>query len=245
MTRKIIFENKAFKKIDKEKVGFNIISNVNSFNSFFEVKELEKEESEFIRFLLSENYFCHQFEEKIIEDDIIKIKKITAEIRAIGRQGILLMGERIYLVMNILKSYKKGTFTKWLESTFNTKKTGYNALAYFELYRTLSNKELKEKLSKIPLRAAYILASRPGNRNIKEDIIRDYYHLKHKNLVSLIKNKLPCSLQDKKSTNTSSDKIINQIFDLLLKIKENKENLLERNKENLLEIIEITNSIIL
>ena len=107
------------------------------------------------------------------------------------------MEERVSRAKDILKPYKNGTFTKWIESTFGAKKTGYNALAYFELYQQLSNNDLREGFKKIPLRAAYILASRPGNHEIKEEIVREYHELGHGDLVNLIQDSFPHLLKIK------------------------------------------------
>ena len=120
-----------------------------------------------------------------------QLYQITEEIRAISRQGAVLLGERVFRVRELLKPYRDRTFTKWLEATFSSRKTGYNFLAYYELYIHLPREELKEKFKKMPSRAAYILASKEGALQEKVSLIEEYSDLGHQELVALIRQTFP------------------------------------------------------
>ena len=161
--------------------------------------------------------------ESQVHNDISNLKSITAEIKAIGRQGILLMGERISQARELLKSYHNGTFTKWLDSTFGSQKTGYNLLTYYDFYSALPEPALKDKFRKLPQKVAYILASRKGDMKKKEEIVRDYDVQKPKDLLSIIQEKLPVKPNDKR---TLKDGNLTRI----LKLKDELKMLVQRKK---------------
>lgn len=131
MSKSSLFENKALQQVG---VGFNLVTNTNSFNALFATKPLEQSEAEQIEKILTDNFQEGFIEKDQVQQDVLQLKQITAEIKAIGKQGTILMGERVHRARELLKSYKDGAFTKWLESAFGTRKTGYNVLAYYEFY---------------------------------------------------------------------------------------------------------------
>jgi hypothetical protein len=237
------FSNPAFQR--NEHAGhFNLVSHVNSFNSIFDVKPLDPNESLKIENLLLENHASEEATHEEIKTDVKKLQSLTADIKAIGRQGTVLIGERVFQAMQILKPYKNGTFTKWLESTFGAKKTGYNCLAYFELYRGLPDDDLREKFKKIPLRSAYILASREGEPKVKEEIIREYHELGHHELITMIQKRLPLLHEDKRSYPKETGKLISQILENFLTLLDRKENLTENEKESILKLKELAEEIL-
>ena len=237
------FSNAAF-QVSENVNHFNLVNHVNSFNSVFDIKPLDTSESVKIEKLLFENNLSREVTDEDIKKDAKKLQSLTADIKAIGRQGTVLIGERVFLAMQILKSYKNGTFTKWLDSTFGAKKTGYNCLAYFELYRGLSNDDLREKLKKIPLRSAYILASRDGEPKIKEEIIRECHELGHHELITIIQKRLPVSTKDRRSCPQGHNKLISKIHEILLVLLEEKKYLTEKEKECICELKEIAEEIL-
>ncbi len=198
MTKKNIFQNKAFEKNASAKTEFHLVPQTNAFNALFNMKTLEKKEELFIEGILSSSIDFGSITAEKVQQDLQQIKKLTEEIKAIGRQGVILMGERVFIAREILKPYRDGTFTKWLETTFGSRKTGYNRLAYFELYKNLPQEDLKELFQKIPQRAAYILASREGPVEIKSDLIRNHSHLGHQELIEIIQKTLPSHSFDHK-----------------------------------------------
>lgn len=234
-----VFTNKAFEKSKQRNHGFNIVSQTNNFNSVFNTQPLDESESNKIEKLLAENFIPESIEESQVEQNSTQLKQITAEIKAIGRQGVVLIGERVAIAKNILKPYKDGTFTKWLESTFGVAKTGYNALSYFELYKLLPQQQLKENFKKIPLRAAYILASRGGSLETKSEIIEKYYNYKHNDLVTIIKERIPIPSKDRRTKKSSTECLITQMLDIAKKIETRKDCLTNADKDKMSEILKI------
>ncbi len=222
MSKSSVFENKAFQQTSSA-IGFNLVSQINSFNSVFDTKPLDSFEVSELETLLADNFLPETIGEEQVEKDMGRLKQITAEIKAIGRQGAILMGERVFMARDILKPYKEGTFTKWLEATFGARKTGYNALAYFDLYSSLPDDELREKFKQIPLRAAYVLASRRGDPETKTTIIREFHGLRHNELVSIIQEKLPVDAVEKKLSKGLNSRLIAQAGEIFKQHHERKE----------------------
>jgi Uncharacterised protein family (UPF0137) len=217
-----LFENKAFQSSTPSGVGFNLISQVNSFSSVFDTKPLERSEATQIEKLLVDGFQPGTIAEDQVPSDVDSLKQITAEIKAIGKQGVVLTGERVQRARELLKPYKDGTFTKWLESAFGTRKTGYNALAYFELYTALPHGDLRDGFKKLQQRTAYILASRDGPIEVKIEILKERHNKGHTELVDLIQKKLPIAAQDKRVSSHPPKKLISQAMAILRKLKELK-----------------------
>ncbi len=199
MAKNSPFSNPAFQQKQSSGAGFNLVPQSNNFQSVFDVKPLDEVDVTTIENLLIENSHPDSMSAVQVKQDIDSLKALTAEIKAIGRQGILLMGERVSKARDMLKSYHQGTFTRWLSTTFGSRKTGYNLLTYYDFYSSLSNQELKEKFRKIPQKAAYILASRKGDMKKKEEIVLNYSDQKPIKLISLIHENLPADEEDRRS----------------------------------------------
>lgn len=229
MSKSSVFENKAFEKTAAGGAGFNLAPLVNNFNSVFETKPVDEAESKRIEKLLADGCVPGSIDEEQVERDFERLKLFTSEIRAIGRQGTILMGERVHKAMEVLKPYKAGTFTRWLESTFTAKKTGYNALSYFELHRDLPQVDLKEKFKKMPLRAAYVLASREGDLDAKANIIREYHEYNYTDLLIIIREKLP-SYRESGRRESFVEKLIVRIRKSAEKLKKRKSELNKGNR---------------
>lgn len=191
MSKSALFSNKAFVDSASNGIGFNLVPQMNSFNAVFQTKPLENAESDKIRRLLHDNLDPDKMTEEQTSRDADQLKQITAEIKAISRQGAILLGERVYRAREILKAYQSGAFTQWLEATFGSRKTGYNMLAYYELYNALPHDGLKEKFKQMPNRAAYILAAKQGDFQAKVAMINENYQLGHRELVGLIRSAFP------------------------------------------------------
>nr|NGX47007.1 hypothetical protein [Chlamydiota bacterium] len=165
MSKRKAFSNLAFQKKPSSKKGtknFNLVTEVklNAFQSVFNTQPLSSRVEINIEKLLVENRVPGENTEKNVSQDIRVVKELTKEIKAIGNQGAFLIGERIAKAREVLKRYKKETFGSWLEETFGNKRTGYNFLAYYELWEGLPDSSLKEKYQLMPRKAAYMLASR-------------------------------------------------------------------------------------
>lgn len=215
------FENVAFKSQSAPGIGFNLITQNNSFSSVFDLRPLEGEDASRIENLLIENFVSGVISDDQVESDIARLKGITSEIKAIGRQSVLMMGERVHLASELLKPYRDGTFTKWLEVVFGSRKTGYNALSYYTFFNALPDDTLRRKFRDMPQKSAYILASRKGGCvEVKAEIVRDYHSLSHGELVALIQSKLPVKEKDGRSKKNSNAKLLSVIRDAVAKIDE-------------------------
>jgi Uncharacterised protein family (UPF0137) len=229
-----LFSNPAFQTQDSHANKFNLVTQANTFNAVFNTQPLEESEALNLERMVLENLQMDAISEEQAHQDIHQLKQITAEIKSIGQQGVILMGERIHRAREILKLYKDGTFTQWLESTLGSKKTGYNMLAYYELYKELPSEGLKEEFKKIPQKAAYILASREGDIGEKVKIIRFSHHLKTQEIISLIQKEFP-SKSHKRTKNTEA-KMIQSIREMIHKIHGNRKYLSKDDKDELLSI---------
>lgn len=188
MPKKTKFSNPALKKTKssgKEK-KFNIVAEINSFNAVFDLQKLDFHEEEGIKEILNSNRIVEDLSEEDVEKDFQALKSLTSEIKSISRQGAFLIGERVVKAREIFKPYRDGTFTLWLESTFGSRKTGYNMLAYYELFKALPNESLKTKYKSMSQKAAYSLATRKGDAQKKIEIIDLHSNLKSRELLLLI-----------------------------------------------------------
>ncbi len=226
-----VLDNPAYKTAPSKGAGFNLVTQVNNFTSVFNTKPLDESDANKIEKLLVENFQPGTIEEEQVEQDMCQMKQLTAEIKSIGKQGVVLMGERGHTAKEILKPYKDGTFSKWLESAFGTRKTGYNALAYFTFHKSLPSDQLKENFKKFPLRAAYALASREGDVETKTAIVRECHDLDHNDIVSMIQEKLPADIEDKRKTKGTRLGLTEQVAEILKKIQKRKDTLSDRERE--------------
>ncbi len=220
----------------------------NAFRSIFDIQKLdETEERALEQLLFDHSRLGEDIEEanaKVAKDAEI-LKKITSEARSINKQGILLVGERIFQAREILKNYEngRGAFTKWLQMTFGSRSSAYNCLSYYEFYQSLPDEDLRVQLKKMPYKAAYALASRDGNMETKSEIIRDYHTEKAENILPIIQEKLPITKDSKNKRDTTSSLISKLEKDAFI-IKKLKEHLNEEDRSRLNKIAEEILSIV-
>lgn len=222
----------AFQENKANSIGFNLVTQVNSFNSVFDTQPLEQHEVNKIEQLFIDSCQTGSVVESQIKKDMEQIKKLTSEIKAIGRQGVILMGERIHQAREILKSYKDGTFIKWIDSTFESRSTAYNMLSYYELYLSLPS-FAKEELKKLPQKAAYILASRNGDTTKKANFIKNFYHLKTDEIIALIREHFPSFTRTSKNENS---RLLENVQEAIKILKSKKNELSEFDKHELLSL---------
>lgn len=248
MSKPSVITNTAFQQKPPMAAGFNLVNQTNSFNSVFDVKPLDSHEDAQLQKILHENFLTfgagEEKENAKLSHDWNEMKVITSQIKAIGKQGTILIGERVSKAQGILKSYKDGTFTKWLELAFGTRKTGYNMLAYYELYSALPHADLKDNFKKLPQKTAYILASRDGDIDKKAEIIREYHDMSHEELVILIQDKFPVASSDKRASKDSNSRFIVSVRDTLEKLQKRKGDLTPTDKMQLKELKTLIDSII-
>lgn len=188
---------------------------LSGFAGIFRFSKLNEKEEGIIFSILS-NYKeegCNSFEK-----DLQDLSSITSEVKSINNQALILHGERIKKAQTILKNYKEGAFTAWLIAAYGNRQTPYNFLQYYEFYNSLPS-ALQSKIDSMPKQAIYTLASRTGEREKKEEIIKNYADEPKRELLSLIRKTFPLNKEDKRQPNTT-----NQVIANLKKTKELMEN---------------------
>jgi Uncharacterised protein family (UPF0137) len=168
--------------------------NLSSFSGVFRVAPLNEKDNEMLLSLLTH----YKNETQEIEGDLFQLGALTAEVKAINNQAIILHGERIKKAQGILKNYRDGAFTTWLIAAYGNRQTPYNFLQYYELHRTLPL-HLHTKLDEMPKQAIYSLASREGDPAQKEQIIQNYEGEPKAQLLELIRHTFPLPRSDKRA----------------------------------------------
>jgi Uncharacterised protein family (UPF0137) len=186
----------ATKKLSKmtNLVELTSSGKLSSFTGVFRVGQLSPKEEEMLQTLLDQ----YKNEEQEIQADLKKLSDITAEVKAINSQAIILHGERIKKAQLLLKNYRDGAFSAWLIAAYGNRQTPYNFLQYFELYSILPE-ALKPKLDEMPRQATYSLASRDAPIEQKQEIIANYRGQPKQELLELIRNSFPLSEKDQRA----------------------------------------------
>ncbi|GEM_PF-248510 len=172
--------------------------NLSSFSGVFRVAPLNEKENEALVSLLEQ----YRNETQEIQEDLFHLSTLTAEVKAINNQAIILHGERIKKAQEILKSYRDGAFSAWLIATYGNRQTPYNFLQYYELYKALPE-HLHAKIDEMPRQAVYSLASRTGDTAQKEEIVRNYKGQPKLELLKLIRETFPLAENDRRAQNLS------------------------------------------
>lgn len=176
-----------YKKEASSFLSKNNISNISKFSSnkisctvlnFTEIK-LTTSEEENIRLILNGSSD---------KNDVNSLLELTIQVKAIQKQGVILLGEKIFRAREIINknSLKKTSFSSWINMFFKTKSSAYNALAYYELYVNLPTEKLKSSFLEIPYKAAYKLSSKSVCLKDKERIIPHIVGLSNSEAISLI-----------------------------------------------------------
>jgi hypothetical protein len=176
--------------------------NLSSFSGIFRVVELNEKEKEVLSSLLTE----YKNESQEISADLSLLSTLTAEVKAINNQAIILHGERIKKAQEILKNYRDGAFSAWLVAAYGNRQTPYNFLQYYELYTTLPEK-LHSKFDEMPRQAVYSLASRNGDKQQKQLIIQNYSGQPKQELLKLIRETFPLAANDRRTQNLADSAI--------------------------------------
>lgn len=188
----------ATEKLSKmtDLVEMSSSGNLSSFSGVFRVSALNEQEKGSLHELL--NKFAESEQET--SEDLTQLALITAEVKAINNQAIILHGERIKKAQSILKKYRDGAFSAWLIATYGNRQTPYNFLQYYELHLALP-RDLHEKLEAMPRQAVYSLASREGSMVQKKGIIEQYQGEPKQSLLELIRKTFPLSEMDQRAQN--------------------------------------------
>ncbi len=177
---------------------------LSSFSGIFRVAPLNEQEKSNLESILK-SYRHSDFYE--VDTDLKLLTTITSEVKAITNQAVILHGERIKRAQDILKKYKDGAFTAWLFSTYGNRQTPYNFLQYFEFYHQMPL-SLHSKIDQMPRQVIYCLASRQGDLQKKEDIVKNFAGQTKTELLNLIRQEFPLDEDDKRLPNFAHHAIV-------------------------------------
>lgn len=155
---------------------------INAFQSLFAVQELEEGEIQAIETILHSGVEPGYREEEVASD-AHEIKRLTKELKAIRRQELVLIGERVAAAREVFRRYKDRSFRDWMQLTFGSFKTGYNYLGFYDLYLSVPD-EIKGHLKDMPAKAIYVLASHKAPLEKKIEVLKN--NSKEKTAESLI-----------------------------------------------------------
>lgn len=176
-------------------VEMSASGNLSSFSGVFQVTPLNESETQTLQALLEQ----YRADDTLDRHDLEHLSSITAEVKAINNQAIMLHGERIKKAQDILKNYQEGAFSAWLVATYGNRQTPYNFLQYYELHLNLPS-HLHAKLSEMPRQAVYSLASREGPLEQKQLLVEGYRGQPKQELLSLIRDTFPLGESDKRAS---------------------------------------------
>lgn len=187
-----------FGRKEKEKATSFVNENgsVTAFSGVFKVDDISAKERADLRDIL-EKYVDSTSD---TAEDLQQLSQITSEVKAINNQGAILHGERIKRAQTLLKKYKEGAFTAWLLATYGNRQTPYNFLQYFE-FHTKIPKALHSKMEEMPRQAVYTLASREGDLEKKEEIVRNYRGQTKEEIITQIRSAFPLKEEDGRREN--------------------------------------------
>jgi hypothetical protein len=136
-------------------------------------------------------------EEQEIDSDLNLLISLTSEVKAINNQAALLHGERIKKAHQILTRYRDGAFTAWMIAAYGNRQTPYNLMQYYEFCEAMP-KQLRPKIELMPRQAVYVLASREGNLDKKQEIVENYQGETKTEMLTLIRQTFPLDQADKR-----------------------------------------------
>lgn len=178
---------------------------LSSFSGVFKMNALNETEKENISNILQD--YIDENKEIDFETDLKNLIALTSEVKAITNQAVILHGERIKKAQLILKNYKEGAFTLWLNETYGNRQTPYNFLQYYEFYMDMPA-DLRPQIDSMPRQAIYTLASRGGDLEKKQDIVKNYKGQPKQELLTIIRKLFPLSDEDKRQPNIADQAII-------------------------------------
>lgn len=168
-----------------------------SFRAEFVAAPLTDEETQQIHKMLENGSPDGEAKDSDVEGDQQTLTEITTQIRAIEKQSVLLHGERIFKAQSILKKYRDGTFSNWLQLAYGNRQTPYRMLQFYDLFMKLGKDE-KELISTMPKRAAYALASRSGEIDKKIEIIKEHHDSSPDEIIQVVQEVFPLKKDDKR-----------------------------------------------
>lgn len=189
---------KRFKKSHSEKIEVmaqkSSEGHLNSFTGLFEVRPLKEDEFNKLQTLLTDYEYEDSNPEGCLQD-LNSLASLSSEIKTIHHQSVILHGERIKKAKEILKKYKDGAFSAWLMLAYGNRQTPYNFLVYYEFY-SKTPLHLRPALEKMPRQAVYVLASRQGDEDKKQEIINNYHGETKNAVLAIIRQTFPLEFTD-------------------------------------------------
>lgn len=227
---------RRFKTEKKEKVSSLVqrstSGQLSSFSGIFQVPAISQREQTRLENLLKK----YQTKQSDLKADLVTISALTCEVKAISSQAIILHGQRIKQVGEILKKYRDGAFSSWLIHTYGNRQTPYNFLQYFELYSSLPD-PLKKRVDDMPRQAIYSLSSRSIPQVEKIAFIKNYQGETKKQLLEKLRLAYPLSKQDKRQPNR-----VKTVFDYLQSaltvVRDKHFHLNSKEKKELTDLVE-------
>ena len=230
-----------FKTPKKEKISALVERsegrNIASFSGGFQVSPMSESEQKALQILL-EKYKTPQTE---IESDLKTLLSITAEIKAISNQAVILHGQRIKKVQALLKNYSDGAFSAYLMKAYGNRQTPYNFMHYFELYHSLPS-TLQKIIDEMPRQAIYSLSSRNVSEEKKAAFIEDYKGETKSELLEKLRLSFPLEKKDKRNPNKAKTLIdllreaLKAVEDPLFKPTPNEKNLINTLQKKLMGV---------
>jgi hypothetical protein len=219
----------------------------NALRSIFDIQKLEESEDIQLQKLLAEEVRPGMRSEEQLAQDLDMLRRLTAEVKSISKQGILLIGERVHQARELLKNYGDGkkSLNRWIQLAFsNSRRTAFNALSYFEFHYSLPDEGLRTMLKRMPNKAAYVLASREGSLEAKAEIIREYHQQKAEEIIPVIQDKLPATQDKKKLSRDASSQLILRMMAMSKRLASRRNYLTALNKAEVEEVIQVLKSIV-
>jgi hypothetical protein len=171
---------------------------VSNFRGMFGAVKLVEGEEQDLLDLLEAFQKEEKRSEQQLQRDFEKLLEITASVRGIRAQSILLQGEQIKAAQTVLKNYREGAFSKWLITAYGNRQTPYSILQYYEFYQKLSPLH-RQKIELMPKKAAYTLAAREGDFDKKVKLLDGYDQEKPASeTMLLVQETFPKSSTDKR-----------------------------------------------
>lgn len=228
-------QESAVNFLAKSKTNLVARPHINTFDAMFSVQDLNDQDNQNIDEILFDG--GSGLSKEAIDQHSVELKIITKELKAINKQGLLLIGERISKARTILNQYKDQSFRSWLRLTYGSFKTGYNYISFFDLYMALPA-NLQFKLKEMPSKAAYILASKEASIQDKSQIIDNHYSDKSQKIISLIQQLLSIAKKKNKVRNSTIEEAIDSIEKMINTICRKKQHLSDH------QLIRITNLVL-
>lgn len=141
-------------------------------------------------------------EAAIHEEDKEALCSLTAEIKSIHNQSIILHGERIKKAQEILKKYDEGAFSSFLIHTYGNRQTPYNFLLYYEFYTSVST-GVQKLIDPMPKQAIYSLSSRDVSKEEKVEFVKNYQGETKTQLLERLRDHFPLKEKDKRKAKPS------------------------------------------